>query len=208
MVRIQQVSQQSRHSRIEPTYAMMMILCKILFLSTLWVAASAFVPAASSATGARVWTDVFTTSSPVPSSATTLNMAEDEKDQEFMRWARASRSASSDDNVVELQRPLGLVLNQDDKGNVFVETVAPKGNAARTGKVRLGIVICSGIATVYVCVSLSLSSISTLQVKEGDIVTMCSATFGEDMWSTRYVLVECLHRGGISKMNHMWLTAL
>jgi hypothetical protein len=23
------------------------------------------------------------------------------------------------------------------------------------------------------------------QVKEGDIVTMCSATFGDDMWSTR-----------------------
>ena len=25
------------------------------------------------------------------------------------------------------------------------------------------------------------------QVKEGDIVTMCSATFGDDMWSTRGV---------------------
>jgi hypothetical protein len=27
----------------------------------------------------------------------------------------------------------------------------------------------------------------TLQVKEGDIVTMCSATFGDEMWSTRGV---------------------
>jgi len=44
------------------------------------------------------------------------------------------------------------------KGNVFVETVAAKGNAARTGIVR-----------------------------EGDIVTMCSATFGDQMWSTRGV---------------------
>jgi len=26
-----------------------------------------------------------------------------------------------------------------------------------------------------------------LQVKEGDIVTMCSATFGDEMWSTRGV---------------------
>ena len=26
-----------------------------------------------------------------------------------------------------------------------------------------------------------------MQVKEGDIVTMCSATFGDDMWSTRGV---------------------
>ena len=53
-----------------------------------------------------------------------------------MRWARQSRSAGSEDNVVELMRPLGLVLNQDENGNVYVETVAPKGNAARTGKVR------------------------------------------------------------------------
>jgi hypothetical protein len=57
-------------------------------------------------------------------------------DDDFMRWARASRSAGAGDNVVELMRPLGLVLNEDDQGNVYVETVAPKGNAARTGKVR------------------------------------------------------------------------
>lgn len=60
-------------------------------------------------------------------------MAESEED--LLRWARQSRSASSDDTVVELMRPLGLVLNQDDNNNVYVETVAPKGNAARTGQV-------------------------------------------------------------------------
>jgi hypothetical protein len=56
-------------------------------------------------------------------------------EDDFMRWARASRSASPDDNVVELKRPLGLVLNEDEQGNVYVETVAPRGNAARTGQV-------------------------------------------------------------------------
>jgi hypothetical protein len=55
---------------------------------------------------------------------------------EFMRWAKQSRAASVGDNVVELVRPLGLVLNEDERGNVYVETLAPKGNAARTGKVR------------------------------------------------------------------------
>jgi len=65
---------------------------------------------------------------------TAMQMANDE---DFLRWARASRSAQADDTVVELMRPLGLVLNEDDKGNVYVETVAPKGNAARQGgKVR------------------------------------------------------------------------
>lgn len=87
---------------------------------------------------------------------TDLSMAED--DEDFMRWAKQSRSATSGDNLVEMRRPLGLVLDEDDDGNVFVQTVAPKGNAARSGL-----------------------------VKEGDIVTMCSATFGDQMWSTRGV---------------------
>lgn len=87
---------------------------------------------------------------------TALSMAD--SDDDFMRWAKQSRSADSGDNLVELKRPLGLVLDQDDNGNVFVQTVAPKGNAARSGL-----------------------------VKEGDIVTMCSATFGDQMWSTRGV---------------------
>jgi hypothetical protein len=63
---------------------------------------------------------------------TTLAMA---NDNDFLRWAKASRSAQATDNVVELLRPLGLVLSEDEQGNVYVETVAPKGNAARTGKV-------------------------------------------------------------------------
>lgn len=143
---------------------------------------------------------------------------------DFMRWARASRSAGAGDNVVDLNRPLGLVLNEDEAGNVFVETVAPKGNAARTGKVSVytihivhttddgrrsshfgdlsRIVICNGFFHVdarTVFSTLNLLSASPFdniifcdcdfdrQVKEGDIVTMCSATFGTEMWSCRGV---------------------
>ncbi|KAL7430999.1 hypothetical protein ACHAXM_002474 [Skeletonema potamos] len=90
------------------------------------------------------------------STLTTLSMSSE--DESFMRWARQSRSASEGDRLVELKRPLGLVLDEDDDGNVFVQTVAPRGNAARSGL-----------------------------VKEGDIVTMCSATFGDQMWSCRGV---------------------
>jgi hypothetical protein len=72
-------------------------------------------------------------------SNTALSMAGDEND--LLRWARAARSAGSDDNVVELPKPLGLVLNQDANGNVYVETVAPKGNAARTGQVSSKLMI-------------------------------------------------------------------
>mmetsp|Transcript_16067 Transcript_16067/g.26309 ORF Transcript_16067/g.26309 Transcript_16067/m.26309 type:complete len:201 (+) Transcript_16067:92-694(+) len=90
------------------------------------------------------------------SPVTSLYMSDD--DESFMRWARQSRSASQDDRLVELKRPLGLVLDEDEDGNVFVQTVAPRGNAARSG-----------------------------MVQEGDIVTMCSATFGNEMWSCRGV---------------------
>ena len=66
-------------------------------------------------------------------SSTSLRMANDE---DLLRWARSSRSAGADDTVVELNRPIGVVLAEDDKGNVFVETVAANGNAARSGMVR------------------------------------------------------------------------
>jgi hypothetical protein len=56
-------------------------------------------------------------------------------DEDYMRWARQARFAEDGDTIVELPRPLGLVLNADAQGNVYVEKVAPKGNAARSGKV-------------------------------------------------------------------------
>lgn len=68
------------------------------------------------------------------STTTALGMGKKE-DEDLLRFARQSRTAQTGDNVVELMRPLGLVLNQDDSGNVYVETVAPRGNAARTGQV-------------------------------------------------------------------------
>ena len=68
------------------------------------------------------------------SSVVSLKMA---NDNDLLRWARSSRSAEADDRIVELARPLGVVLNVDEAtGNVYVETVAAKGNAARSGQVR------------------------------------------------------------------------
>lgn len=71
------------------------------------------------------------------SGRSTLLQAATEENDDFLRWARQSRSADVSDNVVELVRPLGLVLNEDERGNVYVEKIAPRGNAARTGKVRV-----------------------------------------------------------------------
>ena len=91
---------------------------------------SAFAPAAvrsssSSSSSSSIGTAASSTS-------TALSMA---NDNDLLRWARSARTAGVDDRVVELKRPLGIVLNEDKSGNVYVETVAARGNAARTGMV-------------------------------------------------------------------------
>lgn len=126
----------------------------ILILGALAQATNAFAPSSTTVTTSTA-NYQSKTYYPSSSSSSALNMANDD---ELMRRSRSSRSAGIDDRVIELRRPLGLVLNEDGNGNVYVETIAPKGNAARTGEVR-----------------------------EGDVVTMCSATFGDQMWSTRGV---------------------
>jgi len=105
---------------------------------------AAFAPAAASPSSS-------TAAASTSSSPTALSMAGD-----FNNIFRSARQASAEDRVVELKRPLGIVLDEDDNGNVFVDTVAPRGNAARTN-----------------------------MVQEGDVVTMCSSTFGDEMWSCR-----------------------
>jgi hypothetical protein len=117
-------------STIADYYLTMMMINSFLF---------ATVALLSCATGNAFQTMVPSTASTFTTRASTqastaLHMANDE---DFKRWDKASRSAQADDNVVTLRKPLGLVLNSDDEGNVYVETVAPKGNAARTGKVRI-----------------------------------------------------------------------
>ena len=95
------------------------------------VAAScaAFSPQHVTATAAA---KTSTSTSSSTTSSTALSMA---NDNDLLRWARSARTAGVDDRVVELRRPLGVVLNEDASGNVYVETVAARGNAARTGEV-------------------------------------------------------------------------
>lgn len=86
---------------------------------------AAFAPAAASPSSS-------TAAASSSSSPTALSMAGD-----FNNIFRSARQASAEDRVVELKRPLGIVLDEDDNGNVFVDTVAPRGNAARTNMVSM-----------------------------------------------------------------------
>uniref|UniRef100_A0A6U1P4I4 PDZ domain-containing protein n=1 Tax=Fibrocapsa japonica TaxID=94617 RepID=A0A6U1P4I4_9STRA len=79
-------------------------------------------------------------------------------DEELRKQSRALRKPGANDRVAEVNKPLGMVLEEDERGDVYVADVIPGGNAARTGKIF-----------------------------QGDKVVMISATFGEEVWSTRGV---------------------
>lgn len=76
----------------------------------------------------------------------------------FRKANRAMRQAGADERTVEIKMPLGLELDEDQYGNVFVKSIEKGGRADKTGKVFVG-----------------------------DIIAMASATFGEEMWSCRGV---------------------
>ena len=80
------------------------------------------------------------------------------KNDAAARANREMRRASATDRVVELRKPMGMELDEDKDGNVFVKSIEKGGRADKSG-----------------------------MVFEGDYVTMVSATFGEDLWSCRNV---------------------
>ena len=71
---------------------------------------------------------------------------------------RSMRKAGADERTIEIRMPLGLELDEDANGNVFVKSIDKGGRAEKTGKVFVG-----------------------------DIIAMASSTFGDDMWSCRGV---------------------
>ena len=72
---------------------------------------------------------------------------------------RAKRIVTNEDRYAILQKPLGVILEEGDDGMVFIAKIDPAGNAAQSG----------------------------FDVRVGDIITAVSATFGDEVWSTRGV---------------------
>ena len=79
-----------------------------------------------------------------------------EQENRLTDFERAARDAGAGERKVTIRKPLGLVLDARPGGDVYVKEVTPGGNAEAIG-----------------------------QVKVGDTIQMCSATFGNQMWSTR-----------------------
>ena len=79
-----------------------------------------------------------------------------EQENRLTDFERAARDAGAGERKVTIRKPLGLVLDARPGGDVYVKEVTPGGNAEAVGGVRVG-----------------------------DTIQMCSATFGNQMWSTR-----------------------
>ena len=72
---------------------------------------------------------------------------------------RAKRIVTNEDRYAILQKPLGIILEEGDDGMVFIANIDPAGNAAQSG----------------------------FDIRVGDVITAVSATFGDEVWSTRGV---------------------
>jgi hypothetical protein len=91
---------------------------------------------------------------------TSLEMSSQYKYNIFLNGEnRAKRIITNEDRYAILQKPLGIILEEGDDGMVFVAKIDPVGNAALSG----------------------------FDVRVGDIITAVSATFGDEVWSTRGV---------------------
>mmetsp|Transcript_5882 Transcript_5882/g.15089 ORF Transcript_5882/g.15089 Transcript_5882/m.15089 type:complete len:205 (-) Transcript_5882:299-913(-) len=72
---------------------------------------------------------------------------------------RAKRGVTNEDRYAIVQKPLGIILEEGADGMVFIAKIDPNGNAAK----------------------------SNFDIRIGDIVVAVSATFGDEVWSTRGV---------------------
>ncbi|AAK39822.1 hypothetical protein (nucleomorph) [Guillardia theta] len=70
---------------------------------------------------------------------------------------RAKRTITQRDRYAILKKPLGLILEEKEDGMVCIAKIDPAGNAAKSG----------------------------FDIKIGDVVVAVSATFGDEVWSTR-----------------------
>ena len=70
---------------------------------------------------------------------------------------RSKRQAGFGDRVVTINKPCGLVLEETENGDVIVAGIQPGSNAEMSGE----------------------------EIRLGDTISMVSATFGNEMWSTK-----------------------
>eukprot|EP00179_Madagascaria_erythrocladioides_P020059 CAMPEP_0198328602 /NCGR_PEP_ID=MMETSP1450-20131203/15576_1 /TAXON_ID=753684 ORGANISM="Madagascaria erythrocladiodes, Strain CCMP3234" /NCGR_SAMPLE_ID=MMETSP1450 /ASSEMBLY_ACC=CAM_ASM_001115 /LENGTH=245 /DNA_ID=CAMNT_0044032745 /DNA_START=37 /DNA_END=774 /DNA_ORIENTATION=- len=76
---------------------------------------------------------------------------------------RSKRGVSAGERAVTIRKPLGLVLEEANDGMVFIAEINQQGNAAAIGDGQINV---------------------------GDVVVACSATFGDEVWSTRGIGLE------------------
>jgi len=75
---------------------------------------------------------------------------------------KAKRFVTKQERYAIIKKPLGIILEEKENGMVYIANISPNGNAAQSG----------------------------FDVRVGDVVVAVSATFGDEIWSTRGVGLE------------------
>ena len=88
-----------------------------------------------------------------------------ESSSKLTDFERSAREAGALDRTVTIRKPLGLILDANADGDVYVKEIVKGGNAEAAGGVKVG-----------------------------DTIAMASATFGNQMWSTRGVGLQRVMR--------------
>ena len=60
------------------------------------------------------------------------------KNDPFAKANREMRRASADDRMVELKKPMGIELDEDQFGNVFIKSIEKNSRAEKTGQIFVG----------------------------------------------------------------------
>ena len=98
-----------------------------LFCALVFIAGVCYPVASLTSSLARVGSARISSSSSSSSSCTTSTslcaiFGGDDDDADRIREMKGMRRSQIGDRVVELKRPLGIELNEDDRGNVYIES--------------------------------------------------------------------------------------
>jgi hypothetical protein len=139
-------------------------------------------------------------------------------DAPLRNMMRSARKPGPNDRVVEVNKPLGLVLEEDERGNVYVKQVQRGGNAARVSETGHTQVSWLYLRTPPLQLGLRTCPFppQSGKIEEGDLISMISATFGDEMWSARGaglgMIMQAIKVCDVSPQDHVgatmpWLAA-
>ena len=100
------------------------MFCALVFIAGVCYPVASLTSSLASVGSARISSSSSSSSSSSCTTSTSLCaiFGGDDDDADRIREMKGMRRSQIGDRVVELKRPLGIELNEDDRGNVYIES--------------------------------------------------------------------------------------